>query len=232
MADWRVYQEEVAELFRSLGCAVETDCECSGARGKHSLDVSVRFSKFGLIQHWVIECKLWKRAIPKERALILAGIVEDIGADRGLLIAEAGHQSGAHQQVEHTNITLTSLAELRKNAKSELLGLGLRQVRWRADIMKTEVSSLYDESREGNRTTLRPKHGTNGAVLAQIFFAVWTISDSAGGAELGKFPVKLFRPELETNTQAMTLEEFVESATAILDSIEPILTEQKNMSSA
>jgi hypothetical protein len=32
MTDWREYQEEVADVFRKLGCQVETNSACAGAR--------------------------------------------------------------------------------------------------------------------------------------------------------------------------------------------------------
>lgn len=120
MPDWKDYQEETADLFRDLGCTVDTDSEISGARGKHLIDVSVRFSRFGLKQHWIVECKFWKSAVPKEKALALKSIVEDIGADRGILVSESGHQSGAFAVAQHTNMTLISLEGLREAARSEL----------------------------------------------------------------------------------------------------------------
>jgi hypothetical protein len=102
MTDWKDYQNKAADLFRELGCAVNTDCEIAGARGKHLIDVSAKFARFGLKQHWIVECKYWKRAIPKEKVLTFKAIVEDIGADRGILVSEAGHQAGAFATVQHT----------------------------------------------------------------------------------------------------------------------------------
>jgi hypothetical protein len=119
MDEWRRYQEETAKLFRELGCSVETDFSTQGARSKHLLDVSVRFTRFGLKQHWIVECKLWNRRVPKEKVFALKSITEDLGADRGILIAERGHQSGAHEAATQTNITLTTLAKLREAAKGE-----------------------------------------------------------------------------------------------------------------
>ena len=92
---WKQYQEGVAQLFRELGCNVATDLVVEGVRGKDAIDVSIRFVRFGLRQHWIVECKLWGRPVPKEKVRALKSIVDNIGADRGLLIAEAGHQSGA-----------------------------------------------------------------------------------------------------------------------------------------
>jgi hypothetical protein len=90
MAEWRRYQEETAKLFRELGCSVETDVSEQGVRSKHDLDVSVRFARFGVKQHWIVKCKYWSRPVPKKEVLALRHIVEDLGADRGILIAERG----------------------------------------------------------------------------------------------------------------------------------------------
>ena len=98
MSDWKSYQEEVADVFRALGCEVKTNYKCSGARDAHWLDVSVRFFQFGLSQHWIVECKYWKKRISKEKVFAFVKIAEEIGADRGLLVAEAGYQSGAYRR--------------------------------------------------------------------------------------------------------------------------------------
>jgi hypothetical protein len=108
---WKQYQERVAQLFRELRCDVKTDCVVKGVRGPHDIDVSVRFVGFGLHQPWIVECKLWRRRVSKLNFVALQKIVENIGADRGLLIAEAGHQSGAYEAAKGANITLTSLAD-------------------------------------------------------------------------------------------------------------------------
>src|SRR5262249_6895222 len=112
---------------------------------EHRLDVSVRFTRFGLKQHWIIECKFWNRPVPKERVEVLKSITGELGADRGILIAERGHQSGAYEAATLTNITLTTLAKLREAAKGELLALALPAVKRRAVAIRHDVDSLYDE---------------------------------------------------------------------------------------
>jgi restriction system protein len=145
--DWKSYQEDVASVFRTLGCSVETNCECVGARTKHLLDVSVRISLFGLSQHWVVECKYWKnKRVSKDKVMTLKSVVDDIGADRGILIAEAGHQSGAHEVTAHTNIMLTSLPELRTSVNATLLALGFSKVRRRNLVMKEEIMGTSKNS--------------------------------------------------------------------------------------
>ena len=119
MATWKQYEEDVASFFRSLGYEATTNVTVEGARGKHDVDVLVSFRAAGQTVTWIIECKQWKRPVPKERVVILDGIAKDIGADRGILVAESGYQAGAIRIAERSNVTLTSLADLQENAEEE-----------------------------------------------------------------------------------------------------------------
>jgi hypothetical protein len=46
----------------------------------------------------------WKSRISKAHVLVLREIVSDIGADRGILLAEHGAQSGAREAAVLTNV--------------------------------------------------------------------------------------------------------------------------------
>ena len=110
--DWNEYQENSAELFRTLGLQAETNVNLQGVRGSHDVDVVVRSNVAGIDLVWVVECKHWKRPITKLHVAALVTIISDVGADRGIILAESGYQSGAKAMAESSNITLTSLAEL------------------------------------------------------------------------------------------------------------------------
>jgi hypothetical protein len=79
--DWKEYQEEVALFLRSIGATAETNAAVNGVRGTHMADVLVSLKHFGVNVTWVVECKLWKISVPKEKILTLQQIVQDIGAD-------------------------------------------------------------------------------------------------------------------------------------------------------
>lgn len=123
MKEWEKYQQDIADLFRNLGCKADVDQSVKGARGTHKIDVWVTFSRYGMHIGWAVECKCWKNRIPKEKVMALKSIVEDIGADRGVLMSEIGFQSGAVKASAKTNVTLTSLANLRQSTKHELFSL-------------------------------------------------------------------------------------------------------------
>ncbi|MGU3377366.1 restriction endonuclease [Chryseobacterium sp. M5A1_1a] len=118
--NWYEYQEEVAVFFRNLGANVETNKRISGIRGTHDIDVYIEINVLGQKTIWIAECKLWKTAIPKDKILTLYQIVQDIGADKGLLFSESGFQSGAINSTKQTNILLISIDEMKEMVKDEL----------------------------------------------------------------------------------------------------------------
>jgi hypothetical protein len=103
-----------------MGFDVKVDETLRGARAEHEIDVTARTSIAGVDQCWLIECKSWKRRVPKERVLTFRGVVEDVGADRGLLFSESGFQAGAINAAQNTNITLTSLVEFENTFSTEV----------------------------------------------------------------------------------------------------------------
>ncbi len=112
--DWKEFQEITAQLFRQLGCVAETNKRVSGARAAHDIDVWITFSIHGIETKWIIECKYWNSNVPKEKILALRTIVEDVGADKGIIVTKTGYQTGAVQATNYTNIKLMTFSELRK----------------------------------------------------------------------------------------------------------------------
>lgn len=114
---WRAYQEATANLFRKLGCEASVEYRAQGVRARHNVDVHVTFPLNGIKCTWIIECKLLRRRVTKEKVMALKSIIDDLGADRGIIFTEKGFQPGAEAAARSTNITLaTSLMEFEKAA--------------------------------------------------------------------------------------------------------------------
>ncbi|WP_346837981.1 restriction endonuclease [Microbulbifer sp. SAOS-129_SWC] len=126
--DWKDYQEEATEFFRSLGLEAETDVTIQGARTKHDIDVLVKSHHAGFDITWLVECKHWKSKVSKLHVLGLREIVNDTGADRGILLAENGFQSGAIEAAALTNVHVTSLVEAASTASHEINAMRLREL--------------------------------------------------------------------------------------------------------
>lgn len=91
-----------------------------GVRTSNNIDVVAKFLALGSEVTWIVECKKWNTAVPQEKAQAFRTVVEDLGVDRGLLVAESGFQSGAHAAVKNSNVHLMTLSQLKKNVRAVL----------------------------------------------------------------------------------------------------------------
>ena len=224
MVDWRHYQDEVARLFKQFGYEVETDLSIQGARSRHAVDVWIRFNRFGVHRFWIAECKLWNRRVSKDKVLTLKALMEDVGAERGILIAEAGHQSGAHDAAMKSNILLTTLAELREGAWPEFLRLALSGLRRNAAALKRKALSSFYAEKETRKGT-----GVDANAFVRIIGIIAIVDIAAEEAQLGVFPVRILigndedgKPIVRT---APDVEQFLELATAQLEAAKLLLWE-------
>ena len=154
--EWEQYQESVAQFFRDLGLNAETNVIIDGIRTKHAIDVFVESAYKGISIKWVIECKSWRRRVPKLNVLALRTIVDDVGADRGFLMNEVGYQKGAREVAYLTNVHLTSLQDLRETCEHDLAMMRVRKLYLRALACKSRYWELSKP--------VRIKHGLRGEV--------------------------------------------------------------------
>lgn len=147
MVEWADYQEEVADFFCSVGLEASTNVTLQGVRTSHDIDVVVRSYHVGFDLLWLVECKHWKAAVSKLHVLGLREIVSDLGADRGILMAEKGFQRGALEAAQLTNVQLTSLAELRLTASDALGRARLRVIQERVDKCRDRYYGLSKDVR-------------------------------------------------------------------------------------
>jgi hypothetical protein len=222
---WQQYQEKTADLFRSLGCVADIETQVSGVRATHMIDVWVRFRKFGLEVRWVIECKYWKSAVPKEKVLALRAVVEDIGADRGFLLSAAGFQSGAISASQNTNITLTDLNELRKTVENELIISALYRMEARAIELIYSLNDLFTVTEEtADFITRSSPPGIDGDLLTSSLGKLYFLRDAFDKIRLNKspYPVVIYGLRKPIGT-ANTLPEFMQYVSDVIDEAESIL---------
>src|ERR1035441_2929472 len=101
---WKRYQEEACAFFLALGLDAQANVDIQGVRAVHAIDVYVTYMRFGIQHRWLVECKFWQTAVPKEKVLAFQSILLDIGADKGFLLSESGFQAGAVRAAAFTNI--------------------------------------------------------------------------------------------------------------------------------
>jgi hypothetical protein len=94
--EFREYENGVADVLASIvgeSATVERNVRLpSRSDGRHrQIDVLVTGTVFGLPDtRLVVDCKHWKKAVDKPAVEAFIGLVEDVGADMGLLVSAAG----------------------------------------------------------------------------------------------------------------------------------------------
>jgi hypothetical protein len=75
-----------------------------GVRTDYDVDVLVRLHHVGFDVLWLVECKRLQNPVSKLHVLTLRKTVTDVGAERGILLSEAGFQSDAAEAATLTNV--------------------------------------------------------------------------------------------------------------------------------
>src|SRR5262249_38744710 len=194
----------------------------SGVRRPHQIDVWVRFKKCGLETKWVVECKYWNSAIPKEKVLTLKSIVEDVGADRGVLISSANFQAGAIRAAEKTNITLTNLEELKETAKDDLVASVINRIETRALELRYELRTLHTFKQIGPQSfMITPLPAVDGAGLIRTMGELAALEHGFELVRLKKPPYIIGYEDAPSSgfLAVSTLEAFIAAASKVIDKV-------------
>ncbi|MDQ4004364.1 MAG: restriction endonuclease [Actinomycetota bacterium] len=228
ITDWEDYQERVAHLFRELGCSAEVGISVPGVRGVHAIDVWVVFERFGLEQRWAVECKLWKdRPILKEKVLTFKSIVDDVGADKGIFVAEFGFQSGAINAANSTNILLTKFADLQAQAKNEIQSILLERLERKFLALDSRIQSLGEWEEYGQGAIHRFHPGVDGHGCMRMRGRLAVLDSGFRSVKREELPAVVWIDDFDKPAWATNREEFIEMAGQALEIVEAWVAEQE-----
>lgn len=193
--NWNEYQQAVADFFTSIGATTEIDATVKGLRGSHKVDVLVKINHFGIDVIWIIECKLWKTSIPKEKILTLQQVVQDVGADRGLLMSESGFQSGAIRSTNSSNITLSSLSELKEISREELYKVKIKYISFKLNQLTNRYHAFIPWQ---SFNLIKPQN-----LIEKLLPSLFSIRMELFKVHNNTFPIQLF------STRISNKEEFI-----------------------
>ena len=218
--DWYDYQEKAASLFRSMGMNAATNVTIQGVRTTHDIDVVITSHYVGFDITWLVECKHWKSPVSKLHVLGLREIVAETGADRGILLCEAGFQSGAIEAARLTNVQVTSLENVRTTAGGDISAMRLRELFDRAAVCRTRYWDIpkYDRIEFGIRSDVQ-ESGYSGAGVLEMSNDLLTRSFR------GVYP---FKPESIQSLVLLGREREFGSAREVLDTLTPLIEELEN----
>jgi restriction system protein len=216
-SDWNEYQEEAAALFRAMGLDAATNVTVQGVRTTHDVDVVVKSHHAGFQVQWLVECKHWKSPVSKLHVLGLREIVADTGSDRGILLCEAGFQSGAVEAATLTNVQVTSLENVRATAGRDISAMRLRELFERMLVCRERYWNIPKQVRIDKG--LRQDVGDWGYSGAQV---LQTCEDLLNRAFRGVYP---FSPTTVHALLTFDKDRRFQTPDEVVEVVQPLLTE-------
>lgn len=186
---WYKFQEEICDYFESIGASAHTNVSVQGVRTSHDIDVLVKTKFLGEDLIWIVEAKKWKKRVNKLQVLALRTIVDDLGADRGFIISEAGFQSGAYEAAESSNVKLKTFAQLKIDTRELVEAEILKSYKKRLDLIEVRYYSHSKMTRRkyGLKCGLAP----TSPIYFNIGCLISTAQSAIISAEKRKYPINL-----------------------------------------
>lgn len=111
---WKIYERAAAELEgRFQNCSVVPNHKVIGCRSgiERQVDVWLTGEVGGHEVRVAVECRLHSRKVGIKDVEAFHGFIEDIGADRGIIISPIGFTEGARKRAERIELTTLTLEE-------------------------------------------------------------------------------------------------------------------------
>jgi hypothetical protein len=116
---WQKFERVVAGLhkFRDAGVDIRWNEKIAGRQ----VDVTVRFDRGGYSYLLLIECKNYADAVPVSEVEAFITKSQTLGADKAVMVAANGFQSGAEEQAGRHRIGLYTLREIEERWPVEFI---------------------------------------------------------------------------------------------------------------
>jgi len=112
--DWRDLQIQVEKIMKESGFIADSEKDIETVRGIVNIDVYAEDTSQKPKMIYLCECKFWQKAIPKSVVHSFRTVVNDFGANWGLIISSHGFQSGTFSAAANTNIRLLAWEEFQE----------------------------------------------------------------------------------------------------------------------
>ena len=104
--NWKELESKVAEIFKDIGYQTKINKKIQTVRGPVNVDVYARDKSQSPNIIYLCECKHWEKRTPKNVVHSFRTVVQDYGANFGIIISDKGFQKGAYEASKNTNIKL------------------------------------------------------------------------------------------------------------------------------
>lgn len=151
---WKKFEKIVCAIheMRLQGAEVKFNDSIVGKRtGRpRQIDISVRFNHGFYSYLILVECKDYNRKVPIGELEAFRTKIEDIGAQKGIMVSSAGFQAGAEETAKAYNIELFTLEEIKSD--------------WTTTIRDISIKIPFPDSIEFDhmQCDTYPQHGISG----------------------------------------------------------------------
>lgn len=126
--DWKEYEHITKYIYETLGRETGvkiighgSSCKVKGKSGaSHQIDVLTSHSDGIHNYQTAIECKYWNKKVNKDAVLKIAGIIEDAGINKGVIVSKMGFTKDGVTVANSKNIGLVELNEIDEKDGSNL----------------------------------------------------------------------------------------------------------------
>lgn len=119
--DWKDLQNKVAQILSDLGYETEVEKDLETVRGKVNVDVYAENKQEPPTAIIIAECKNWTTNVPKSVVHSFRTIINDYGANYGIIISKIGFQKGAYEATNNSNVELFDWNEFQEYFKVKWL---------------------------------------------------------------------------------------------------------------
>ena len=179
----------------------------------------------------ICECKYWKYKVPQNVIFSFRTIIQEIGANKGIVIAENGFQKGAYENAKHTNIELKTWSEFALQFKNKYLIsnieklLKIRRKLFRLASDKPEYKAFYDVLNEEQRIEVN-KYRNALMKITYIITELYIALEQNGDLDIIYLDDLILRVENQWRAQIPSYSDFFEN---INHEIRAILTRIKSI---
>lgn len=124
----------------------------AGSDGDYEFDITVRFSALGVKYLTLIECKRHATPIKREAVQTLWAKMQSVGAQKGIVFATSGFQSGAIEFANAHGVALVTIADGRSSYLTRAAPSGSGLIPW--DNVPEYISKVVGWLHEGNVVSL------------------------------------------------------------------------------
>lgn len=146
---WKELQQYCANILNDCGFDAVTEKSISTVRGAVKVDVYVE--KRGAYNIKILcECKYWNSSVPQTIVHAFRTVVEDSGANQGIIISKTGFQKGAYEAARDANIALFSWQEFQDAFKMDYLHFIIDRNYKKGYELRTKANTIleiYDKHR-------------------------------------------------------------------------------------